>query len=319
MAGGGGFGLDVFPLPFALQGPATGQISRAMYPRMASGRALRAAYTVEATLQELLFVIGPIAAAGTVAIAGPRAAVGLCAVLALAGAVGFAVVLHRSGLHVPVQRAAGLGNGRLLAVPGLAAAFVTAMLFVGSFTAISLALVAWSRERGTPAIAGVLAASLGLGSFFGGLVSGGLPGRRPQRLWLRIGAVAVGTAVLTLILPPVSHDVSPLLVAAVLLAGGTAIAPAAATNNEQVGLLAPEHRRSEAFGWMATARTSGSALAAPAAGALMDLSGPAAATSAATVLILLSAAVASTIRIPERMASPRGPADLATLPDDHLP
>lgn len=281
--------------------PATGQISRAMYPRMASGPALHAAYTVEATLQELVFILGPTMAAGTVALAGPRAAVWLCAVLALLGAIGFAVQLYRMGeLGGPLEhRASPDGDGRLFAVPGLAAAIGTALLMVATFTSVSLALVAWARDRGSPVLAGVLVATWATGSMIGGLVSGGLPGRRPPRLWLRAAALAAGVSVLPFVLPPVAGGVPPLMVAAVLLVGGTAIAPASATSNALVGLLAPGHRRSEAFGWMATARTSGNAVAGPTAGALMDASGPASATMAATVFALAAVALAATVRTPQ--------------------
>ena len=319
------------PLAFGtgLSVPATGQIARAMYPRMANGPALDAAYTAEATLQELLFVLGPVAAAGTVALAGPRAAVGLCAVLALLGSLGFAFAIRRTPAAAGSAAAPpDAADGRLFAVPGLAAALVTSMLMVAAFTAVGLALVAWARERGTPALAGLLSAMWAIGSFTGGLVTGGLAGRRAPRLWLRLGVLSAGMAVLTLTLPPVNDGVPPLLVAAVLLAGGTAIAPAAAANNVQVGLLAPAHRRSEVFGWMATGRTSGSALAAPVAGALMDAAGPAAATAAATVLALAAAALAGAVPQPDRASTPdrpteptepAPPAGLAAMSDDHIP
>jgi len=297
--------------------PAAGQISRALYPRMASGQVLHAAYTVEATLQELLFILGPMAAAITVAVAGPRAAVGLCAALALLGAIGFAVVLRRGGLRAAAPRPprpppGEHGHGRLLAVPGLAAAIGVSLLMVAAFTAVDLALVGWARERGTPALAGTLIATWAIGSLIGGFVSGGITGRRAPRLWLRTAALAAGIGALTLTMPPVTDGASPLLIAAVLVVGGTAIAPVAATSNANIGLLAPGHRRSEAFGWLATARTTGSALAAPGAGALLDAAGPAAATAAATLLALAAAALAATVRVPESES-------MVAVGDDRLP
>ena len=292
--------------------PATGPVGRAMYPRMTSGPTLRAAYTVEATLQELLFVVGPAAAALTVAAAGPRFALGLVSVLALAGGIGFALVLRRAGVHTgPLVAPAGASKGRLLAVPGLAAAIAASMLFVAAYTTVDLALVAWARDRGTPALAGALVAVWATGSLIGGFVSGGLPGLRAPRLWLRTLAVAVGMIGLTATLPPLNGLDSALLVGAVLLVGGTATSPAAAASNSIVGDLAPDHRRAEAFGWMATSRTSGGAIAAPIAGLLMDTRGPGAATAAAVVFAFASAGLAAFVRTPAS-------ADLAAVGDERI-
>ncbi len=292
--------------------PATGPVGRAMYPRMASGPALRAAYTVEATMQELLFVVGPAAAALTVAAAGPRVALGLVSVLALIGGIGFALVLRRAGVHVEPQPVpAGTAKGRLFRVPGLAPSIVASMLFVAAYTTVDLALVAWARDRGTPALAGALIAVWAAGSLVGGFVSGGLPGLRAPRLWLRTMAVAVGMIALTATLPPLNGLDSALLVGAVLFIGGTATSPAAAASNSIVGDLAPDHRRAEAFGWMATSRTSGGAIAAPIAGFLMDTSGPAAATAAAVAFALASTAVAALIRTPAST-------DLASVGDERI-
>lgn len=292
--------------------PATGPVGRAMYPRLADGAALRAAYTVEATLQELLFIIGPAVAALVVALAGPRYAVGLVSVLALAGGYAFAYVLHRTGLASrPVPRPEGAAGGRLMAIPGLAAAVAASMLFVAAYTTVDLAIVAWTRDRGTPALAGALVAVWAGGSLIGGFVSGGLPGLRAPRLWLRTVAVAGGMLALTATLPPLNGLDSALLVGAVLLIGGTATSPAAAASNSIVGTLAPDHRRAEAFGWTATSRTAGGAIAAPVAGILMDTTGPAAATAAAVLFALASAGLAAFIRTPAT-------AELATVGDERI-
>jgi MFS family permease len=293
--------------------PATGPVGRAVYSRMADGPTLRAAYTVEATLQEVLFVLGPAAAAFVVAFAGPRFAMGMVSVLALVGGIGFALMLRRTGLGGgPRPRPEGAAGGRLLAIPGLAPAIGASMLFVAAYTTVDLAIVAWTRERGTPALAGVLVAVWAGGSLAGGLVSGGLPGLRAPRLWLRTLAVAAGMVALTATLPPLNGLDSALLVGAVLFAGGTATSPTAATSNAIVGGLAPDHRRAEAFGWTATSRTIGGAVAAPAAGFLMDSTGPAAATAAAVALALGSAGLASLIRTPAA-------GDLAAVGDDRIP
>ncbi|HEY0637128.1 MAG TPA: MFS transporter [Pseudonocardiaceae bacterium] len=279
--------------------PAAGQVGRAMYPRLAHGPALHAAYTAEATFQELLFLTGPVAAAGMVALAGPRAALGMVAVLALGGTLGFVVVLRRVGdraLPRPVTEQDH--TGRLLAVPGLGLAVLASLLVVAAFSTVDLALVAWARDRGSPALAGVLVAVLATGSLLGGLVSGGLRGTREPRLWLRTLCVALGLGAVAFTLPPFAGLDAPLLVMAVLFLGGLFLAPAAATSNALIGRLAPDHRRAEVFGWAATARTTGAAVAAPVAGVLMDTSGPSLAAVTGCALALLAVLAAAFITVP---------------------
>ncbi|MGW1676954.1 MFS transporter [Saccharopolyspora sp. NPDC002376] len=269
-----------------LSHPPIGQIGRAIWPLLADGPAREAAFVVEATLQELLFVVTPMLAAFVVAIWGPVVAMFACAVWATFGAVLFAVALWRAGLNE------GLGErgqserkpGSLFRTPGFVSLLGFFVLFVGGLISIDLVLVGWARERGEPELAGVLAMVWAVGSLVGGLVIGG-SARRP-RLWLRASLAALGLVALVPVLPPIVDPGSPLLVGAILMIGGTAVAPTLAASNGRLADIAPPERRNEAFGWMASATTFGGALAAPLSGMMLDLAGPAAAAAAAAGLAL---------------------------------
>lgn len=108
--------------------------------------------------------------------------------------------------------------------------------------------------------------------------------------------MALGVAPLVLVLPPVLDPSSVWLIGLVLGVGGMAIAPAIAANNQRVNGLAPDDRKAEAFGWMGTFTTAGSALSLPLAGTLLDHVGPAAAAGASAALALFGALLASRVR-----------------------
>ncbi|HEX6343072.1 MFS transporter [Umezawaea sp.] len=274
--------------------PPVTQLTRASYPRVAKGAAQRALYTVEASLQEFMYIVGPMLAAVLVAFASPRTAIWVCGLLALAGTLGFLFALRRAGLDEPVPRSVAPGGRSLLATSGLVSALVVATASVMSLVTIDMVIIAWARDLGRPAMAGVLTAVWGVGSVLGGLVVGGLRGE--PRFALRVGLMAAGVAALVPVLPPVTTPSSPWLIGGVLLVGGLAIAPAIAANNARIGGLAPDGRKAEAFGWMSMATTAGAALALPTAGWLLDHVGPAAAAGSAALAGVIGTVLA--LRVP---------------------
>ncbi|MGQ0775161.1 MAG: MFS transporter [Pseudonocardiales bacterium] len=278
--------------------PPVNQIARAGWARLVAPALRDSVYTLEATLQELLFVIGPLAVAATVALAGPAPAVLLVAGFVLVGGLGFAVLVRRAGLGGPQPETPAGGPVRrrsVLAEPQLAALIAVMGLLVAGLLGTDLVIIAWARDQGEPFLAGVLAGVWAVGSLLGGLVVGGRCAAAPPRLALRLGAVLAGMVALVAVLAGSS---SPVLLGAVLFLGGTAIAPALGAVYSGIGQRAPEHRRAEAFGWQSTASTTGGALAAPAVGFCLDRFGPAAgagvavlALAIATVIVTVAGAV----------------------------
>lgn len=291
-----------------LSSPPLPEVVRAVWARIEDPSARRAAFAAEATLGELVFVIGPVLAAFAVAVLGPFAAALGCAAWAALGTAGFAAVLHRAGVRAGSGGQRTPGSGSLLVVPGFARVLCFAGLMIGGLISVDLMLVGWARERGQPELAGVLSGVWAIGSLAGGLVLGAAPGR--PRLWLRAVLTMLGMAALVPVLPPSAEPGSPLLVGAVLVLGGTAIAPMLAASNSRLAELAPEHRRAEAFGWLGSASTGGATIAAPLAGTLLDASGPAAAAAAAAGLALVAVCL---------VAQPGRGSSRAELPTAHTP
>jgi MFS family permease len=298
-----------------LFGTPANQIVRALWPRLTKGSERQAIYAAEATTQELLFVFSPILTAGVVALAGPRWALLLLGVLGLMGAVGFALSLRRAGVTGPAvpdpaaapSRGATASEGphvkgdegdegsghsgrprrSLLFYPALCLVFAMCMMIVSGVVGMDLVIVAWANELGAPHYVMVLASIWALGSLVGGAVAGSLKGT--PRVPLRAFGAALGIAVLVPFLPPVSHLPTPLLITPLLFVSGLALAPTLAAVMGRLGDTAPAHRRAEAFGWMATAMSTGAAVAGPLTGALVDTNGIAGGALGAAGLVLMAA------------------------------
>ncbi|MFW5416947.1 MFS transporter [Nocardiopsis sp. CNT-189] len=293
------------------QPPAT-QIGRALWPRITSGPVRQTMFAAEATLQELLFIAGPLLAAMVVGFGGGRTGLLVLGAIGCTGAVGFALALRRAGHTLPPRPTGEAGSaepaGRrrsLLTDPQVLLVIAVIMLMVAGLGSIDLAMVAWSRELGTPGYAGGLMAIYALGSLVGGLIAGTLAGR--PRIPRRAFGTAAGALLLIPLLPPVLHLPTPWLIGPVLFIAGLAIAPTVAAVTERVGELAPPDRRGEAYGWMTTATTGGISLASPLTGWLIDLGGIAAGVAGAAALATLGALLTLGMKVRRPTAGDAGP------------
>lgn len=282
-------------------GSPANQVVRGLWPRLTRGPERQAIYAAEATTQELLFVFSPIATAAVVAWAGPREAVLMLAALALAGSVGFCLALRRAGVTGPAPveedaEEAGSPRRSLVRIPALALLFVMAFLTVGGVIGMDLTIVAWANELDAPEYVMVLASVWALGSLVGGAVAGALPGR--PRLSRRALAAAAGLMLLVPFAPPVLHLPTPLWTLPLLFLSGLALAPLLAAVMGRIGDLAPSNRRSEAFGWMASAFGAGGALASPMVGAMIDGFGIAGGMAGAALMLLVSAGMSLFVPLP---------------------
>jgi MFS family permease len=296
--------------------PPISQISRAMWPRLAVGADRESIFTLEATGYEIVEMGGPVLSAAVVTLVSAGAAVGVCAFLGAVGAVVLGLVMKGAGLDTtPKSVAAAAGSAdkpapqrSLLRDAGFTRAVLVSFFLMGSLFAVNLSVVAWGRNIGHAEAGAGLVTLWSVGSALGGFVIAGRGGR--SNVTLRIGLLAVGMAALALLLPPVVGSTPYWLLAPVMVLGGTAIAPSLAASNSRVGQVAPEDRRAEAFGWMATATTGGVALAQPLSGWLLDTIGPAVAVGCGAAMACLAAIIASTLRQPQPAEEPQ-PAEVS--------
>ncbi|MEU4604719.1 MFS transporter [Kribbella sp. NPDC023972] len=288
----------VLPVAAALAGvfvaPVTSAL-RASWPRLVQGARLRAIYALDATAQELLFVVGPMLGAIVVSFASPRAGLLACAVTAAAAIWWFGLKQRPATLHEktdeprPTARQLVFHRHRL----GLLIAFAC---MVTGFASMSLGIVAFADEHGNRLIAGVLEMVAALGSLIGGLVGGALPGRRDSYVWRRMLAMTV------LVTGCVFATSSVVALAVMLFAAGCLIAPTVGAIYERLGVMTPASARTEIFGWMLSGGMIGSAVGSAVAGTVVESLGVRYAWVLMAVLALV--ATLSVLHVP-----PHRPAD----------
>lgn len=239
----------------------------------------RPAFALDAMSAEVSFIVGP--AVGTALALALPATISMR--LVGGGFVVMAGVL--AWLNPATRRSAEEATGRppqglrWLTRP-MVAAFAAAMAAVALLVTTELSVVASLTGRGETGFWAVANTVWCLSSLAGGWAHGAA--RHPRSGRVLLVALAVATL-------PVALG-GPWWVATLLLVpAGAFCAPALAASAETVGRLAPEAVRGVATGLHGSAITLGQAVAAPAAGALIDGVGPWAAIVAATGVALVVA------------------------------
>ena len=246
--------------------PPLGAIIRALLPALVSAERLPRIYAIEATGQELLFVIGPAALAAVVALAGARTAVAVLGVLLGAGGLVFAAVARRRARPHDADDARAASP---LRAPALRAILAIAALVGIVFGTIEISTAAALERAGARDASGLVLAIWSAGSLTGGLTIARRTGREARvRLRSLLAASVVAAVPLPFLVP------WPAVLAAALFAHGLFIAPTFAATYELIPAAAPA-RLTEAFAWMSTSIVGGIALGSALAGSVVAGGGPA--------------------------------------------
>jgi MFS family permease len=259
--------------------------ARALWPVILPASHVPVVYALEATLQELAFIVGPALVAVIVSVSGPPEALMASAAALLVGV--FAFSFHPTTRAVSPaldQSVRGPRSWRIaLPVPIV----VAAMTVVAAFSFVELATVAFARAHHSPASAGVVLAVWSAGSLLGGLwlgirVSGsGVTNRKVAVLMV---VLAAGAAI-----PAISPSIW--ILAGLLFLGGIAIAPTFGALYSLTASQAPPDRQTEAFGWLSSGFQAGIALGAITGGAIVQAAGSRVAYGSSAALVLVGATV----------------------------
>jgi predicted MFS family arabinose efflux permease len=255
---------------------------RMLWPSMVGPDLHHSAFALEATLQEVLFVSGPLVVGGLVAVAGPRAGVVAAAAVSLVGVLGFAAT-PQVRRHRPAK--ADRENRHLLAAlsPAVVRSIVAFSVCYGlAFGAVEVAMPAFGEDHGGRALGSICLAAWSAGSLAGGLVAAG---HRPDDPRRRLQLISVAFAAV-LILPLLAWSVPAM--AAVMFLAGLPIAPSFAITYGMAQASALPGTQAEVFGWLSTAVVIGIAAGAALGGALITSSG----TRASLALGIAGAAAA---------------------------
>ncbi|BBX35026.1 ABC transporter permease [Mycolicibacterium mageritense DSM 44476 = CIP 104973] len=270
-------------------------VVRALYPQLVSRDGVRALFALDTTAQELIWVVGPVAAtflASAYATAVPLIA---SAAVTIVGTGWF--LLSAKHLRPPVTaRAAAFG--RVMANRAVILAMVASLALVASYMALEVGIVALLGRTGVTAGLAIAAASVG--SVIGGLAFGhrrfGLAG-----LVAALAIVAIGTTGFGLV------DSLALQFCALFISG-LGFAPAMSALYIMVSAEIADHAATEAFGWLNSAALVGGAAGTAVAGVAADAHG----ASGPVVVSVVLAAVAVISPIVARLSGPlRGLSDEA--------
>jgi MFS family permease len=252
---------------------------RTLWPRLVPADRLERAYSMDSAAQELIFIGGPLAVAATVAVASPRAALWAGVALCLAGTLVMATSQPVRDWRPEHREAHWLGP---LRSPGLVY-LLSSLVGVGVASGtLNVLLVSYAERHRLAGGAATLLALNALGSLLGALAYGAVKWRGPaprRLLALRIG---MGVSYAALCLVP-----GPPAMMALMLVTGSFLAPALTVTFVLVGELAPPGTVTEAFAWLITLFTTGSAIGAAVTGFVLDHAGMG--TAAATAVAGIAA------------------------------
>ncbi len=269
-----------------LASPPLGACLRTALPRILPDQeAVRASYTLDATVVELTWILGPPLVLALGALISTGIALAVSGGVLLLATAAFAAEPASRGWRPSGHGAPGRG-GSLRAAP--MRTLVLVLIAVGVlFGAVEVGVTAATAALGSTALAGPLLGLWGVGSLVGGMLSVrlGTGLRGASGLALILGALTCGHLLL------VGAAGSVVAIGAVLVLAGTAIAPTYALVYAMVDDAAPAGTETEAFSWLATAVEIGASVGAVGAGVAADRVGPGAAFALAALAGAVSVAL----------------------------
>ncbi|MEY9846765.1 MFS transporter [Streptacidiphilus sp. MAP5-3] len=270
-------------------GPNTGSLARARWSFLHRGNqaVLHTAYAYEGVVDELCYVLGPIAAMTLATSFSPLTAYLTASLLGLAGILALATQRRTEPPPGRTHEAARTRPGGALRAPGMPALVPMLMAAGCVFGTMEITTVGFAQSHGHKAEASLVLAAYALGSCLSGIAFGLWRPRGPAVVRLRWALVAM-----TVTLAPLPLDRSLWQVALNLLVAGFATAPTMSTSMGLVAELVPENRLTEGFTLTTTGLLIGVSAGTAAGGWTVDHLAPGAGyhvpAAAALVALLLS-------------------------------
>lgn len=245
-----------------------------------AGEQLDAAFALDSALGELALVTGPAIVGGLLALTSSGVALVITGAVALIGSVGMGAAAVRPTLGADARRAA-VGIRRLV-VP-----FVLLLSLGTSLGVIDVAIPALAQEHGSLGRAGLLLASLAVGSVVGGLAYGAHEWSISieSRYLLASAMFALVLGALALV------ATSQAAVAGMLLLAGAVLQPAMIALYMKIQNLAGTGRVTETFALVTTFSNGGTALGSVVAGGIVQ------AGHISTALVVSASVAAASVAI----------------------
>ncbi|MEB0307035.1 MFS transporter, partial [Cryobacterium sp. 10I1] len=241
------WGLMVIGLVAGLTTPPIQPAVRTIYPKIVNSRQLTPLFSLDASAQEIIWVLGPVIATFVAIQISSVAGILLAAAFLVGGGIWFVVLPEVGRVRIPRSRRK---LGAVLKRPAVLLSTVVGFMLVAACSAVEAGVVAafghGSSDSGW--VLGIFA----IGSLVGGLALGHAP-IGPWALAGRMLIVTIGLSLATL-------GLSFWWLAATLLLAGIGIAPAFAVLFGIVSASVKFSDTAEAYGWVGTGQLMGAAL-----------------------------------------------------------
>ena len=300
----GTIALIVMPVPLymavallaGLSMPPVQPAVRTIYPKMVNSRQLTPLFSLDASAQEIIWVLGPVITVFLAIQINTVTAIFVAIGILVVGSAWFIASPEVGRVRIPLSRRK---LGAVLKRPPVLLATVTGFLLIGACAAVEVGVVAAFGEGGTES--GIILAIFAIGSLIGGLSLGHVP-IGPWALARRMLGVAIGTSLAIL-------SLEFWWLAGALLIAGIGIAPALAVMFAIVSASVKFSETAEAYGWVGTGQLIGAAIGSAIAGFVIDQTGAPGAFVVAAVFAVIGVVVPTVFRrwhpdLRDRDASP---------------
>lgn len=289
----------VFGAAAGLSTPPIQPAVRTIYPKIVTSKQLTPLFSLDASAQEMIWVVGPVAATFSATGISTTFAILLSAAIVAFGGLWFILSPELGKVKIPQNRHR---MGKVLKKPAVFFTTIIGFLLVGGAASIEAGVVAVFGHDGPEA--GIILSIFSIGSLAGGL----LLGHRRIRRWsltLRLFIIFFGIAF-------AMWQMSFLWLAIWLTIAGIGIAPALAILFTAVSVSVKFSETPEAYGWVGTGQLIGAALGSAAAGFMIDQVDAPGAFWVASILVLLGVITAwfTRFQLPDMDKDQLGP-----LPD----
>jgi MFS family permease len=239
---------------------------RSLWPTLVEVELRSRLYALDATLQELTFVVGPTLVALLSSVWDPSAALVLCGVIGLTGTA--TACAHPAIATLPVDSVPSpKGGGPPSPRPqfrDLGSIVAIVLLFLSAVVMVEVTVVAFATHHHASHESGLLLAVWSLGSMAGGFAFGSRAAHHGDRVL----ALLLVTSAVSFFALTAASGVGVLF--GLMLPAGISIAPAFSCIYGLVGSLAVSGSSVEAFSWVASGIQTGAAFGAFLGGLLVD-------------------------------------------------
>ena len=258
--------LFVFSILCGFTFGSPGAMVRARWNYVLSSRdQLHTAFSLESTLDEVTFIVGPVVATYLATHYHPVTGLIGPIILVAGGALVFYSLTSTEPGVAPPGPPAERSNRLILGYPGIIPVLGVGLLMGGLFGSLDVTTVAACTAWGARDKAGLVLAAMSAGSALGGLLYGSRGWA--SALWKRFVA---GTSILGATVLPVLFVGTPFWLGFFGFIAGFSIAPTFVNANGLIGRLVPGRRLTEGLAWLGTSIGIGVSIGSSVSGMMID-------------------------------------------------